>query len=183
MLEKEELVRHLFYNTESTLEELCANAGISVKAWYSKYKRLFPKDDLKKRKSLNYRKSKLGEKNPMLSKCGESNPMYKGVISDNKSYFLILKPSWYTGRHRSRHIFFHHNVVCENLGITEVPKGYCVHHCNFDHADNRFENLVMLTNGEHKRLHTLLQGATTISKESTLKWVEAHRQGKEYSLV
>lgn len=183
MLDKEEQVRHLFYNTESTIEELCSEAGISVKEWYSKYRKLFPSEDLKKRKSLNYCKSKLGDKNPMLGRCRTLHPRYKGIVSDNKSYFLILKPSWYTGRPKSKHIFYHHKVVCENLGITEVPSGYNVHHCNFDRADNRFENLVMLTSSEHKKLHMKLKGATTISKESTLKWVEAHRQGKEYSFV
>lgn len=179
----EDKIKDLFYNSTCTLEELWKQTGISSKAWYTKYKKLFSRDELTARKKNNYRLSKLGDKNPMLGKFGEKASNYKGIVSDNKSYFLVLKPSWYTGRKNSKHIFYHHKVVCENLGITEVPSGYAVHHCNFDHADNRFDNLVMLTHSEHSKLHRILQGATTISKESTLKWVEAHRRGEEYVLV
>jgi hypothetical protein len=71
-------------------------------------------------------------------------------------------------------VFVHSLVVCENLGLTEIPKGWVVHHCDINPYNNSFDNLVMITMSDHTRLHRYLAGATTISKESTLKWVEAH---------
>ncbi len=34
-----------------------------------------------------------------------------------------------------------------------IPKGYVLHHINFDKLDNRIENLRMMENSEHHRLH------------------------------
>ena len=79
--------------------------------------------------------------------------------------------------------FLHHLVMCEHLGITEIPRGYCVHHCDFNPHNNDIGNLVLLTVGEHSALHQALAGATTISKESTAKWLEAHRAGIRQDIV
>ena len=35
----------------------------------------------------------------------------------------------------------------------EIPKGYVVHHVNFNPSDNRPENLVLLSHSEHAKLH------------------------------
>lgn len=119
----------------------------------------------------------------MFGKSGLSHPRYQGIVSDNKGYWIVLKPDWYTGRKNSKHVFLHSVVVCENLGWTEIPKGYVVHHCDFDPSNNDFNNLVVLTVAEHMSLHAVLKGVTTISKESTLKWVEARRAGNSYDIV
>ena len=87
---------------------------------------------------------------------------------------MVLKPEWYTGRKKSKHVFVHHIVVCAALGLTEIPKGWVVHHCDENPMNNVFDNLVLMTMTDHGRLHKTLESATTISKESTLKWVEAH---------
>lgn len=36
----------------------------------------------------------------------------------------------------------------------EIPKGYNIHHKDFDKSNNEIDNLVMLTSSEHKRLHS-----------------------------
>ena len=36
----------------------------------------------------------------------------------------------------------------------EIPKGYDVHHVNFNPSDNRPENLVLLSHSEHIKLHS-----------------------------
>ena len=36
----------------------------------------------------------------------------------------------------------------------EIPKGYAVHHMNFNPSDNRPENLVLLSCSEHSKLHS-----------------------------
>ena len=89
-------------------------------------------------------------------------------------FFKEIEPDWYTGRKGSKHVFSHHVVVCEALGLTAIPKGWVVHHCDENPYNNDFSNLVLLTVADHARLHAALKGSTTISKESTLKWVETY---------
>lgn len=47
----------------------------------------------------------------------------------------------------------HHKVLYDN-GI-ELEKGQVVHHRNENRADNRLENLEVMTNSDHLRLHRL----------------------------
>ena len=49
----------------------------------------------------------------------------------------------------------HHYVWEQFKG--NIPEGYVIHHINHDRLDNRIENLQMMTNGEHTRLHHQLR--------------------------
>lgn len=167
-------IKTLYENTDLTQREIADKLGISWKRVFLYIKKNYSKAYRIQRKARCYRKSKLGDKNPMFGQFGEAHHNYIGEVSDNKGYLMVLKPDWYTGRKRSKHVFSHHIVVCENLGITEIPAKWCVHHCDKNPYNNDFSNLVLMTLSDHVRLHASLEGATTISKESTLKWVEAH---------
>lgn len=35
-----------------------------------------------------------------------------------------------------------------------IPKGYVVHHVNFDKKDNRLENLALMKDADHRALHS-----------------------------
>jgi len=169
-------IKHYIENTELTLANIAEQCGVSDKrvrkVWVT-----YPKAYRTARKSGSYRRSKLGDLNPMTGVVGKDHPGYVGDVSDNKGYLMRVKPEWYTGRRRSRHVFVHQLVVSERLGITEIPAGWCVHHCDENPHNNDFDNLVLMMLGEHAALHSSLKGAETISKESTLKWVEARRAG------
>lgn len=168
-------IKHLIENTELTLTQIAALTGGSYKRVWKVWK-TYSAEYRRQRKTRSYQLSKLGDKNPMTGKFGEDHHYFKGVVSDNKGYLMCLKPAWYTGRKASKHVFEHSIVVCEGLGITEVPKGWCVHHCDHNPHNNVFDNLVMMTTGDHNRLHRYMTdvGVTTMPKGSTLKWVEAH---------
>lgn len=167
-------IKFLYEQTELTINQIAeqidwppGRAGKWIKRHYSSEYR-------KQRKSTCYRNSKLGDKNPMFGLRGDETHNYVGDVSDHKGYLMRVKPEWFTSRKGSHHVFSHHIVVCECLNITGIPKGWIVHHCDFNPHNNDFGNLVLLTMGDHSRLHRYLAGATTISKESTLKWVETY---------
>lgn len=167
-------IKYLYENTELTQQQIAAKLNIPWKRVFNYIKANYSSAFRKQRKAACYRNSKQGALNPMQGKCGVSHHNYQGAVSDSKGYLMELKPEWYTGRKGSKHVFQHHIVVCLRLNLTEIPRGWHVHHCDHDPLNNSFDNLVLIKAGDHQRLHRSLAGATTISKESTLKWVEAH---------
>ena len=96
---------------------------------------------------------KKGNLNPMFGKKGEQHHNYKGIVDDGNGYYMVLKPEWYTGRKGSKHVFMHSVVMCEHLGITEIPKGFTVHHIDFDKHNNDISNLALMTINAHAKLH------------------------------
>lgn len=167
--------QNLIENTELTLSDICDELSIGQKALFNIFKK-YPEDFKRERKARSYSRSKSGDNNHWTGVTGSDHPKFKGDISDGKGYTLVLRPDWFTGRTGSNHVFKHHVVLCANLNLNEIPEGYVVHHCNCVPTDNDFNNLVLMTRSEHGRLHQYLrESAETISKESTLKWVEAVR--------
>jgi hypothetical protein len=169
-------IKYLYENTELTQAQIAEKLGIPWKRVFNYIKQTYSASYRKNRKAKCYRNSKLGDLNPMHGVRGDEHHNYVGVVSDGKGYLMALKPDWYTGRKGSKHVFLHQLVMCAHLGITEIPRGWCVHHCDENPHNNRISNLVLLTLNDHVRLHSwlALKGATTMAKASTLKWVEAH---------
>ena len=167
-------IKSLYENTEMTQQQIANHLGIHWKQVFKYIKHNYSSAYRKERKAKCYRNSKLGDKNPMKNRCGTLHHGFVGIVGDSKGYLMCLKPDWYTGRKGSKHVFVHHIVVCEHLGITCIPAGWCVHHVDENPHNNVFENLILCTLGDHQRIHRHFEGATTISKESTLKWVETH---------
>lgn len=167
-------IKYLFENTDLTQVQIAAQVGVHWKRVFKYIKANYSSAERKSRKARCYRNSKLGNLNPMFGVTGADHPRFVGDVSDCKGYLMRVKPDWYTGRKGSNHVFTHSIVACENLGLTEIPAGWCVHHVDGNPHNNAFDNLVVCTLGDHNRIHRHLEGATTISKESTLKWVETH---------
>lgn len=156
----------MFENTNKTLREIANELNIGYKGFRKYIERTYSQEEIMNRKKSNYSKSKLEEKNPMFGKTKSNHHNYIGEVSDGKGYIMILKPEWYTGRKGCKHVFKHHIVMCEMLGITEIPSGYCVHHIDENPVNNTPENLALLTMGAHTRLHQMLRRATTIPQGS-----------------
>lgn len=110
---------------------------------------------------INTREFKLKHKKPMHGKQKSE------IVSDGNGYLITRKPDWYTGRARSDYIFYHSVVMCEALGITEIPKGFAVHHIDHNPLNNDISNLALLAMGAHSKLHAIetkmmKQGSETI---------------------
>ena len=161
---KDEIIR-LFAESTLTIQGIADTLGTTYKIVYTITKKNFSKEFRMQRKKLNYRRSKLGDKNPMTGKFKENHHNFIGIVSDNKGYLMRLKPDWYTGRKNSKHIFEHHYQYCLANGLTEIPKGYHVHHKNLIKTDNDPDNLQLMEAGDHSRLHHKLRRAETIRKE------------------
>lgn len=107
-------------------------------------------EERKSRKTRMYALSKTGNKNPRYGK-----PTMRPVenVDDGNGYTLKWKPEWWTGRQGSNYVFEHQLVICEALGLTEMPKDFVVHHINGDKKDNSMNNLALLTKSAHGKLH------------------------------
>ena len=46
-----------------------------------------------------------------------------------------------------------HRLIWEDAHNSKVPKGYVIHHRDFNSLNNNIENLVLLTESEHRALH------------------------------
>ncbi len=83
----------------------------------------------------------------------------------NGPYILLVAPPDYPGKlYRGRYVYEHHLVYWRNTGKA-VPEGHTIHHRNEIKTDNRWENLELLTKGEHAAHHTVVEAvAVTCSR-------------------
>jgi hypothetical protein len=158
-------VKHLLDTTDLTIEQIAKQLSISV-AWVRRHTyECYSSQEFDARKKRLYALSKTGDKNPMTGKFKELHPNWKGGdVLDGKGYVITLKPTWYTGRKGSKYVFKHSVVMCEALGLSEMPAGMIVHHIDGNPLNNSLDNLQMMTPSAHTRLHQL-ERATTIRKE------------------
>lgn len=120
-----------------------------------------------RRKSRLYSISKTGDKNPMKAATGKHHPRWVGgVVSDGQGYLMVKKPEWYTGRKGSDYVFQHSIVMCEALGLTELPKGFVIHHIDCDKCNNNLDNLALVTVTGHGNLHNLYRRLCKVQRLS-----------------
>ena len=118
---------------------------------------VFSEEFIKRRQAACYAKSKHGNKNPQ---AGKQPANYKGLCEDGRGYITVCKPDWYTGRKKYSRIFYHHIVICKALGLTEIPRGFCVHHIDANTRNNDISNLALMTLSAHAKLHKLGRSET-----------------------
>ena len=46
-----------------------------------------------------------------------------------------------------------HYVYCKANNLKEIKTGYCIHHIDGNHANNKIENLKLMEQGEHSKMH------------------------------
>jgi len=167
--EKISQIVHFFRDTDIPMHRLCNEVKLEYYVVLEVIKNNFTEEEINARKSKLYRYSKLGNKNPMKGCFGDKNPNWiGGVVSDGQGYLMVKKPEWYTGRKGSDYIFQHSVVMCEALGITEIPKGFAVHHIDHNPLNNDINNLALVQMGAHSRLHQIEKKMMTQCKVQRL---------------
>lgn len=79
----------------------------------------------------------------------------------NGDYILVIAPDNFPyKKYRGKYCYEHVLVYWKHYG--HIPTGYIVHHVNGDKHDNRIENLKIMSNSEHVRLHNIEKGKTMV---------------------
>lgn len=145
-----------------TIDQIASSLDLGYKKVYNVIAKHYTVEQRQERKSRTYANSKRGDKNPMKDVTREDHPKWKGgVVPDGNGYLMVLKPDWYEGRKGSNYVFQHTIVMCEALGLKKLPRGWVVHHIDKDKTNNDINNLTLLTNGAHMRLHSRERATTS----------------------
>lgn len=89
---------------------------------------------------------------------GVKNPNYKTGRDNRGIIRLSVETCAFMGLKKGMRI--HRAICCEHFGISNIPKGFHVHHRDCDVRNNSPENLVVLTVSDHKWLHKQFGNAT-----------------------
>jgi len=166
---RNDIILTAYRDTDLSKAEIAKQVGVSSSCVHDVLQVNMTSGERNKHKHRRYADSKRGNRNPMLGKVREQHHSYKGVVSDGKGYLMVLKPDWYTGRKGCKHVFQHHVVMCEALGISAIPAGFHVHHIDNVPKNNSIDNLALLPAAAHRRLHareratTIPQGSKTVA--------------------
>lgn len=115
-------------------------------------RRNLTKEERKEIWSKRAKRSKLGELNPMFGKTGEKH--HNSVkLSRTNGYKTVFKPDWFTGKSDGNRIYEHIFIYCVTRGLSEIPKGYVIHHKDENIDNNEPWNLELLSISEHVKLH------------------------------
>lgn len=82
-----------------------------------------------------------------------------------KGYRFIDAPNWYCGKKHGNKVREHTVIMCLNMGVTEIPKGYAVHHIDGDKLNNTSLNLMLITHSRHSHIHQRSKTLSTHTKE------------------
>lgn len=156
----------MFANTQISMQDLVKSTKLEYYIVKEIIDAHFDKEFQDRRKSKLYSESKLGDKNPMKKLTGSRHPSYKGVVADGNGYLMVKRPDWYTGRLGKYYVFQHTVVMCEYLGITELPKGMVIHHIDRNRKNNDISNLMLMTASAHTRLHALERNLCKVQRLS-----------------
>ncbi len=149
-----EVTRYYLSEDKPIIAEVSKRFQLSLHTVQAMVRAVLSAEERERERILRLSRSKQGGKNPMTGKRGDQHHLFCGGVTDGKGYRLVLKPDWFTGRKGSKYVFEHQAVFCKAVGLTELPKGFAIHHIDEDPMNNRIENLALVTFAGHRRLHS-----------------------------
>ena len=161
-----DLVCNLYRNTNMPLADIVSQVKLEYYMVLDIISEQFSEKFRSDRKSKLYRNSKLGDKNPMKQSTEYDHPRFIGMVDDGQGYLMVKKPEWYTGRRGSDHVFVHSVVMASHLGISEIPKGFVVHHIDGNPHNNDISNLALVSISGHGKWHSMLKNLCKVQRLS-----------------
>ena len=83
---------------------------------------------------------------------GKNSSRWNGGKTFHKDGYVYIYSPTHPYRDHHRYVFEHRLVIEKSLGRYLLPTEH-IHHLNGDKKDNRIENLNIMNNSEHLRLH------------------------------
>jgi len=162
-----QLVCSLYQSTMMRMQDIVKESKLEYYVVRQIIDSNFSEEFQNNRKRKMYSASKLGDKNPMKLLTGSAHPNWVGgVVADGQGYLMVKKPEWYTGRKGSDYVFQHSIVMCEALGLTEIPRGFVVHHIDCDKCNNNISNLALVSITGHGNIHSMYRRLCKVQRLS-----------------
>lgn len=88
-------------------------------------------------------------------KRGAESPFFKGIRHSARGYILVYRPDHPHAYKKGSNVgyIFEHRIVWEAANGRFLEPHEIIHHVNHDRADNRIENLMLVSKSQHRRLH------------------------------
>lgn len=151
-----ECLKKMFEESDVTLNDICKALNCSYSIMLKYIYSIYGKSKLDERKSKLYAISKTGSNNPSSLLKRECSTKWKGGHPDDgNGYSLAFNDGWIVDRPYDKYVFEHHLIMLKALHLHKMPHKGVIHHINHQRKDNDIDNLVLLSNGGHARLHSL----------------------------
>ena len=87
---------------------------------------------------------------------GNKNPNWHGGKRTVKEGYVLVYAPDHPNCHKDGTMYEHQIIMEKHIGRL-LKKDEVVHHINGNRSDNRIENLMLLTNSDHAKLHALIR--------------------------